>query len=146
MLKRITPLIILLLLAMPFTMLAQITTSSVVGSVKNATGEPLVGASITAVHQPSGTRYATTSRNGGQFTIDNMRVGGPYTIEITFVGFKTDKQEDVTLKLAEPFLLNVALEVSTGELSNVVVTTAARRNPIMNANRTGAQTNIGRVQ
>ena len=146
MLKRIAPPIILLLLAMPFTMMAQITTSSVVGSVKNPSGEPLVGASITAVHLPSGTRYATTSRNGGQFTIDNMRVGGPYTIEITFVGFKTDKQEDVTLKLAEPFLLNVTLEVSTSELTNVVVTTAARRNPIMNANRTGAVTNIGRVQ
>ncbi len=146
MLKRITPLIILLLFAFPLSMLAQITTSSVVGSVKNQAGEPLAGASITAIHLPSGTKYATTSRTGGQFTIDNMRVGGPYTIEITFVGFKTDKQEDVTLKLAEPFLLNVALEVSTSELSNVVVTTSARRNPIMNANRTGAVTNIGRQQ
>ncbi len=132
-------------MAIPFTMMAQITTSSVVGTVKNASGEPLVGASVTAVHQPSGTRYATTSRASGQFAIENMRVGGPYTIEISFVGFKTDKQEDITLKLAEPYLLNISMEATTGELTTVVVTTAARRNPIMNANRTGAVTNIGRV-
>jgi len=145
MLKRITPLIILLL-AIPCTMMAQITTSSVIGSVKNPAGEALVGASVSAVHVPSGTRYATTSRASGQFVIENMRVGGPYTIEISFVGFKTDKQEDIVLKLAEPYLLNVSLETSTSELTTVVVTTAARRNPIMNANRTGAVTNIGRVQ
>ncbi len=145
MLKRITPLIILLF-AVPITLMAQITTSRVLGSVKSADGEPLVGASVTAVHQPSGTRYSTTSRAGGQFTMDNMRVGGPYTIEITFVGFNTDRQEDITLKLAEPFLLNVVMQPVTGELTNVIVTTAARRNPIMNANRTGAVTNIGKVQ
>ena len=86
MLKRISPLLILLF-AIPFALTAQITTSSIVGSVKSVTNEPLVGASVSALHVPSGTRYATTSRAGGQFTIENMKAGGPYTIEISFVGF-----------------------------------------------------------
>jgi hypothetical protein len=123
MLKRIAPLLILLF-AIPMLVEAQITTSSISGTVKNATDEPLVGATITAVHQPSGSRYATTSRAGGAFTINNMRVGGPYTIEISFVGFSTDKQEDVYLKLAETYLVTSSLKNSTGELTNVVVTTA----------------------
>lgn len=146
MLKRITPLIVLLLLLTPFIMKAQITTSSITGTVKGASDEPLAGATVTAIHQPTGTKYATTSRAGGQFTINNMRVGGPYTIEISFVGFVTDKQEEVYLKLAEPFLFTTTLKSGTGELTNVVLTTTGRRNPILNANRNGAVTNIGKVQ
>ncbi len=146
MLKRITPLIVLLLLLSPFVMKAQITTSSITGTVKGAADEPLAGATVTAIHQPTGTKYATTTRAGGQFTINNMRVGGPYTIEISFVGFVTDKQEDVYLKLAEPFLFTTTLKSGTGELTNVVLTTTGRRNPILNANRNGAVTNIGKVQ
>lgn len=146
MLKRITPLIVLLLLLTPFIMKAQITTSSITGTVKGANDEPLAGATVTAIHQPTGTKYATTSRAGGQFTINNMRVGGPYTIEISFVGFVTDKQEEVYLKLAEPFLFTTTLKSGTGELTNVVLTTTGRRNPILNANRNGAVTNIGKVQ
>lgn len=146
MLKRITPLIVLLLLLTPFIMKAQITTSSITGTVKGANDEALAGATVTAIHQPTGTKYATTSRAGGQFTINNMRVGGPYTIEISFVGFVTDKQEEVYLKLAEPFLFTTTLKSGTGELTNVVLTTTGRRNPILNANRNGAVTNIGKVQ
>ncbi len=142
MLKRIMTLVVLLL-AVSFAVTAQITTSSISGAVKNATDEPLVGATITATHLPSGTRYSTTTRAGGVYSISNMRVGGPYTIEISFVGFVTDRQEDIFLKLAETFLLNSTMKPSAGELTNVVVTTAARRNPILNAKRTGAVTNIG---
>lgn len=145
MLKRILPLLILIM-AIPTMVMAQITTSSMTGMIKNATEEPLVGATITATHQPTGTKYVTTSRSGGSFTINNMRVGGPYIVEISFVGFVTDRQEDLYLKLAEPFLLNASLKSSSGELTNVVVTTSARRNPILNANRNGAVTNLSRVQ
>ncbi len=140
MLKRIIP-VIAFLLAIPFTMLAQITTSSLSGTVTAANDEPLVGATVSATHEPSGTKYVTTTKAGGQFLIANMRVGGPYLIQISFVGFETDKEEDVYLKLAETFLLNKTLKATSGELSQVVLT-ATRRNAIMNAQRTGAVTNI----
>jgi outer membrane receptor protein involved in Fe transport len=71
-----------------------------------------------------------------------MRVGGPYLIEISFVGFQTDKQEEIYLKLAETFLLNTNLKSTSGELTQVVLT-STRKNPIMNSQRTGAVTNIG---
>lgn len=142
MLKRILFLLALAFVASPL-LFAQITTSSISGTVKNASNEPLVGATIAATHLPSGTKYVTISRGGGQFTISNMRVGGPYLIEVTFVGFDVDKYEDVYLKLAESFLLNSELIKTTTTLENVVVTTG-RRNLILNPNRTGAVTNIGR--
>lgn len=121
---------------------AQITTSAINGTVKNNADEPLVGATIVATHQPSGTKYSTISRAGGQFTIQNMRVGGPYLIEVSFVGHDAGKFENVYLQLAESFLLNPFLNKTSASLENVVLTTG-RRSSVLNASRQGSVTNIG---
>jgi len=122
---------------------AQITTSALSGTVKSTMDEALAGASILATHQPSGTRYTTVSRAGGAFSIQNMRVGGPYTVEITFVGFKTEKIEDLYLQLAETSELSPQLTKTDATLENVILTTG-RRSTILNSNRTGALTNVGK--
>ena len=142
MLRRLT-----LLLAIAFvagsSLFAQITTSSMTGSVKDsASGEALVGATIQATHQPSGTRYSTATRAGGAFTIPNMQVGGPYVVTVSFVGYEGQTYDDVFLKLAEPFLFVFDLKKAEGTLEQVVLTTQ-RRNPILNSSRTGAVTNVG---
>ena len=142
MLKRILFLFALAFMASPFVF-AQITTSAVSGTVKSATDEPLTGASIVATHLPSGTKYTTISRAGGVFGIQNMRVGGPYLIEISYVGYKVEKLDDIYLQLAETSVLSPQLAKSDATLENVVLTTG-RRSTILNANRTGAVTNIGR--
>jgi hypothetical protein len=142
MLKRIL-FVFLVAFAASFSLKAQVTTSALGGSVKSATDEPLVGATIVATHLPTGTKYSTVSRAGGAYNIQNMRVGGPYTIEVSFVGYKVDKAEDIYLQLAEAFLLNPMLSKAETALEGVVVTTS-RRNTILNANRTGATTNVGR--
>ncbi len=141
MLKRIVFLLVVALMASPL-LFAQITTSAVNGTVKNNADEPLVGATIVATHQPSGTKYSTVSRAGGQFSIQNMRVGGPYLIEVSFVGHEAGKFENVYLQLAESFLLNPALNKTSGSLENVVLT-SGRKSSILNASRTGSVTNIG---
>ena len=102
MLKRI-----LFLFALVFVagqLFAQITTSAINGAVKSSSDEALVGATIVATHQPSGTKYTTITRAGGQFSIQNMRVGGPYLIEVSYVGHNTEKYENIFLQLAESFL------------------------------------------
>lgn len=142
MLKRI-----LFMLAVTFvtvTAFSQVTTSSMTGYIKAATGDPLPGATISATHQPSGTKYTTISNTNGQYTIANMRSGGPYLIEISFVGFETQKFEDIRLRLAESFNLSSTLAQSGETLQQVVVTSTGRRKTIFNANRTGAVTNISR--
>ena len=134
MLKRIVLLFVVALVASPL-LFAQITTSAINGAVKNNSDEPLVGATIVATHQPSGTKYSTVSRAGGQFSIQNMRVGGPYLIEISYVGHDVDKYDNIYLQLAESFLLNPLLTKTTTSLENVVITTG-RRSSILNASRT----------
>jgi hypothetical protein len=144
MLKRILFLLVLACTASPI-LFAQITTSSLKGSVKDSKDQPLVGASITAIHLPTGTKYTTTSQANGSFNIEYMKPGGPYSIEITYVGYETQKSDEVYLKLAEPFLLNTVLTTKGQVLENVVVA-AGRRNPVFNSSRTGAVTNLSRTQ
>jgi hypothetical protein len=104
MLKRITQLIFVLLLT-PFLVSAQETNSSIGGIVKSGANEPLVGATITATHIPTGTVYRVVSKAGGRYDISNMQPGGPYTIVYSFVGFTDEKREDVILTLGENRLM-----------------------------------------
>src|SRR3712207_800708 len=121
-----------------------VTTSSITGTVTDASGSELPGATIVAVHTPSGTRYGTTSLTEGRFTIPNMRVGGPYTVEVTFIGYQAQRLENISLRLGEPYVLNAKLSESGTALQEVVV--SGTRNTILNAERTGASTNISRQQ
>ena len=141
MLKRILFLFALALMASPL-LFAQVTTSSLNGTVKGSSDEALVGATIVATHQPTGTRYATTSRGGGAFSIQNMKPGGPYLIEISYVGHDPEKYDNIFLQLAESFSLTSNLKKTDAALENVIVATTGRRT-IFNPNRTGAVTNIG---
>ncbi|RYG22304.1 MAG: TonB-dependent receptor [Chitinophagaceae bacterium] len=123
---------------------AQVTTSSLTGTVKDSK-EALPGAGIKATHTPTGTVYGVSTNGDGRYTIGNMRVGGPYTIEVSFIGYKSQKFEDVMLKLGEPFVLNVTLQDNSSTLSTVTIV-GGTTNPIMNSNKSGASTVVGRTQ
>ncbi|KLT67249.1 TonB-dependent receptor domain-containing protein [Pedobacter sp. BMA] len=122
---------------------AQVTTSSMTGTIKDAKGA-LPGASIKATHTPTGSVYTAMSNNAGRFTIGNMRVGGPYVIEITYIGFQPKKISDAYLKLGETFLVDAELSDNTATLNEVVV--RGQNNPIMNSKHNGAATNVSRAQ
>lgn len=141
MLKRILFFFVLAVMVSQFVS-AQITTSTITGAVKSTTDEPLIGATVVATHVPTGTKYTAVSRAGGVIRIENMRSGGPYTIEVTFVGFDKETYDDVYLQLAESFILNPVLKKTEKVLETVVLTTSGR-SQILNKNRTGAVTNIG---
>lgn len=122
---------------------AQVTTSSTAGTIKDASGS-LPGASVKATHTPTGTVYGVTTNADGRFTIGNMRVGGPYSFEVSFVGYTAKKVQNIYLKLGEPYILNVTLSDNSATLEQVNIT--GTTNPIMNSNKNGASTVITRTQ
>ncbi|KIO77407.1 hypothetical protein TH53_09645 [Pedobacter lusitanus] len=126
-----------------FSANAQVTTSAMTGVVKDAKG-PLPGASVKAVHVPTGSVYTTTTNGDGRFTIANMRVGGPYSVTITFIGFQAAKYDNLNLKLGGSYPLNVVLSDGAQQLSDVVIT--ANKNKVINSSRTGAATNVSQKQ
>ncbi|MFV8327392.1 TonB-dependent receptor [Flavobacterium sp. ZS1P14] len=123
-------------------MVGQTTTSSIRGGVKSAGNELLPGATILAVHTPSGTKYSALSNADGRFNMLNMRIGGPYKIVVSFIGFKNQEFDDVYLELGKAFGLDVILEDESQKLEEVKVVGA--KNKIFQSGRTGAETTIGR--
>ena len=87
MLKRMRSFLVLVMLFITVTMSAQVTTATMSGKV-TAQDEPIIGATIVAVHEPSGTRYGTVTNVSGQFNLQGMRTGGPYKVEISYVGYQ----------------------------------------------------------
>ena len=119
------------------------TTSSMSGKITDSKGAPMPGASIVAVHVPSGTQYANIADNSGNYRIQNMRIGGPYSVNVSFIGYTTATYTDITLKLGETYVQNGQLTESTNVLNEVIVT-AGIRNSILSSERSGTQTNVSR--
>ena len=113
-------LFVALLSFMVSTAIAQITTSGVKGLIK-ANGEDVIGATITVTHVPTGAVYRSVTNSVGRFTIQGMRAGGPYTVEISYIGYKTKEIKNVTLKLGEMSDLSTQLEEDAHALGEVVV-------------------------
>jgi hypothetical protein len=120
-----------------FAAIAQVTTASISGIVKDTNGEPLAGATIKATHVPSGTVYFINTLNNGQYNISGMRIGSQYQIEAAFVGYAAGKVTDVTLTLGEEKKIDFVLKEEAVSLGEIVIT--AETNPAINPNRTGAQ-------
>ena len=99
---------------------AQVTSSSIRGSV-TSNDNPLYGATIVALHTPSGTMYGTTSNTEGHYSIGGMRVGGPYRIEISFLGYKTVMYKDVELPLGATMTFDAELKEADALIDEIVI-------------------------
>ncbi|MEI6584609.1 MAG: TonB-dependent receptor [Sediminibacterium sp.] len=139
--KRI--LFILPALLMAFASFGQVTTSNITGSIKTNEGLPLEGAAITATHTPSGTVYTTVSKKSGAFNLPGLRIGGPYSVKISYVGLKTETVENVYLSLGEGYNITSVLADAAKSLSEVTVLTQKRKSGI---DKNNATTVIGQAQ
>lgn len=119
--KRIITLVVMLSMSVANLVGQGSTTSSINGYVEDPDGERLIGVNISAVHEPTGTLYGTATDDEGLYRIDNMRVGGPYTITISYIGYQEVRIEEVVLRLGEPFRQNITIGEMGLELDEIVV-------------------------
>jgi hypothetical protein len=123
---------------------AQETTAEIQGTVTNGAAG-FAGVTVTAIHQPTGTKYVTTTRNDGRYNLTNLKIGGPYLVEVSYVGFKKDQQNDVTLLLGQAYKANFKLVEASNNLQEVVVK-ASSQDKVFSNSRTGSQDNFNRNQ
>lgn len=123
---------------------AQVTSSGINGLVTDGNDEPLVGATVIAVHNPSGTQYGAVTNRDGRYVLQNLRPGGPYTISVSYVGYQSVEFTGIALQLGETLTRNAYLE-DNQELETVVVS-ADGVNSSMNINRSGAVTSVSSEQ
>ncbi|WP_343329905.1 TonB-dependent receptor [Polaribacter staleyi] len=119
---------------------AQTTTSKIKGTITEISGEPLYGATIVATHTPTGTVSGTTAQDNGRYSLSNLRIGGPYTITISYLGFISKKVTNVFLTLGKTTNINAVLSEDSNTLDEVVISSG--KNSVFNNDRTGAQTSI----
>ena len=120
------------------------TTAAISGTVLDEKGQGLPGANVIAIHEPTGSRYGAATRADGRFNIVNMRVGGPYKVTISFVGYKDDVKTGINLTLGQDLRINSKLETAEAQLEEVKV--VAARSSVINSGRTGAATTVGNKQ
>ncbi|MES1221629.1 MAG: carboxypeptidase regulatory-like domain-containing protein, partial [Bacteroidota bacterium] len=138
--------ILLLSIFCSIALSAQETTSEIQGRILDDKGNGLYGATVTATHSPTGTHYITTTRKDGRYNLPNVRVGGPYIVAVSFIGFKEEKQDSISLLLGQEFKADFTLTPSVTNLTEVVLTTSRNQNKIFNNNHTGSQEIINRSQ
>ncbi|WP_299702941.1 TonB-dependent receptor [uncultured Pontibacter sp.] len=120
------------------------TTAAMNGVVKDQSGTELPGATVIVVHQPTNTQYVAPTNSEGRYNIQNMRVGGPYTVTTSYVGYQEQRIENVTLTLGQNYRLDLVLSESATTLGEVTVTAA--QDKVINSDRTGAATSVSTEQ
>ena len=129
------------MLVIAATVNAQVTTSSMSGKLVDTNNEVIIGATVQAIHEPSGTHYGAITNFDGRYSIQGMRAGGPYKVEISYIGYQTLIFKDINLQLGDNYVLDAQLKESSELLDEVVVTAFKSSN--MKSDRAGAVTNIG---
>src|SRR2546422_49462 len=118
-----------------------ITTGALVGRIVEGGGAPVPGVSLVLTNTSTGQRYVGQSRADGRFNIENVAVGGPYTLRARLIGFQPTERADITIPLGQTLTVDVTMKRSPVELSPVVVSAAAE-DPDFGASRQGVRTTI----
>lgn len=137
--------VMLVVLLVLFSIMAksQETTSEISGTILEG-NSPLPNVIVTAVHVPTGTKYMTTTRGDGRYNLPNLKIGGPYTLTTSFVGYKPESRGDIILNLGQTFKQNFILVDAATQLGEVVVkSTLASK--VFNTSRNGSQETISRM-
>jgi len=121
------------------TAFSQITTSSISGKVSDDSGEGLIGATVVATHVPSGTRYGTSTNESGRYLLPAVRVGGPYTIIVTYTGYESREDKNLYLSLGQTFLHDVRLSENAQVIEEIAI---VAKKDILNTEKNGASTSV----
>ena len=123
---------------------AQETTADIQGIIKDSTNS-ISNATIVAIHVPTGTKYTTTTRKDGRYNLPNLRIGGPYEVTVSSVGYKSATESNITLLLGQEYKSDFVLIKNSKELTEVVVT-GYKQDKIFSSSHTGSQEIISRTQ
>ena len=124
---------------------SQVTTSSIKGVISDETSAGLPGANVVVVHTPTGTTYGAATDIDGRFNLVNLRVGGPYTVSVSYIGYNEQSFDNVYLTLGKTEVLSLAMTPDSQQLDAVLIT-ASNTKGVFGSDRTGAETNVGRKE
>ena len=133
-----------------------VTSSALQGSLTDPSGRPVAGAQVVAIHTPSGTSYNTVTRSNGLYNLNNLRVGGPYTVTATggsdskritnvYADLGQVTQVDIRFSASQPVTSATGPAVA-GEPGRIVVEASQIDDEIFSPTRAGTATTVTRQQ
>ncbi len=142
--KGILPLAIASLLAAPAVMAQNVTSSAITGVVVDGNGQPVPGATVTIVHEPSGTTRVVTTSDNGRYNAQGMRVGGPYDVTVSKAGLAQGERDDVYLQLGQVSAINLTMQASEADAQQLagVTVSASEMLQTFSPDNKGMSTNI----
>jgi hypothetical protein len=128
---------------------AQEIAGTIRGDVQDDSGNPLPGATVTITHVPSGTRSVQTTDASGSFSAPNLRIGGPFDVEVSAPGFDPTKATVASLQANQPQRLSVilvteAIEVTAAALKSSSITIATGPATSLDAREISTISNVNR--
>lgn len=138
------PLLVFALLLTGVTAFAQVTSSTISGIITDQAGEGLAGATVVAIHTPSGSRYGTTSNVTGRYTLPAVRVGGPFSVTVSYTGFEAQTIEGVMTSLGSS--TNVDFQMAESGVNLDEINIIANRNDLFSSQRTGAASTFDKAR
>ena len=117
------------LLMMSVAAIAQVTTAGITGIV-TADGEEAIGATITAKDTRSGAIYRAVTNIDGRYTITGMRAGGPYDVDVSYIGYQTSKFTGYQLALGETTVIDATLTEGSEMIQEVLVVAKANNTTV----------------
>lgn len=119
--------LLLSVLALNFGVKAQVTTSTISGSVKDEKGTPLSGATVKVFNTTNGSVKSVQTDKTGHFFVPNLDPGGPYAVSVTYVGTQIPQRNDVYLQLGNTEVIEFSGKSTENTLEGVTVTGAKTR-------------------
>ena len=119
---------------------AQVTTSSFGGHVTDKEGA-VVGATVVAVYEPTAATYYSVTDKNGNFRINNVTPGGPYTVSVQMMGYRTVENKNLYAPLGETLTVDATLEDDSISLDAAVFVADGTLSN-MNIHRSGAGTSV----
>ncbi|MCW8850366.1 MAG: carboxypeptidase-like regulatory domain-containing protein, partial [Melioribacteraceae bacterium] len=138
--KLIKLFLLFFLIGSNFLFAQGVTTASINGFISDSDGAALPGANVIAIHEPTGTNYGAATRENGVFNLPNLKIGGPYSITVSYIGFNNYKEEGIFLNIGQTLKLDIELVSESVQLEELVV--SGEIDNVLNSTRTGAETYI----
>ena len=121
-----------------------VTTATLNGRILDEAGRPLPGATVIALHGPTGVPSGVFSRDDGRYNIAGLRTGGPYEIRVSYIGYRTAVRPGVTLTMGQNLRVDFRLREEVIEAGEIVVT--AHRDDVLSASNTGTETHVSAIE
>src|SRR5262249_46737333 len=115
-----------------------VTGSAVTGTVTDDAGQPVEGAQVQLRNQATGLTFTAVTGSSGEYFLDNIPPGGPYTLTAKATGYQPTSEEGLQTTLGQ----RLTQDLTVRSLGEEIVVVGRARTVLNDQSRTGSSTTL----